>query len=76
MKGLDLSLFFEALKKELNGRQMEVGDDFIYTCNNAAVIFSMKLNEKGEKDLGINVIGGKPVHIDTELPIFITEEEE
>ncbi len=70
---VDLSLFFEALKKDLNGQQMEVGDEFAYTCNNATVVFSMNLNEKGEKDLRIQVIGGKPVHIDTVIPIFEEE---
>ncbi|MFE4764415.1 hypothetical protein [Bacillus mycoides] len=66
----ELDVFFKALKEELNGEQMEVGDEFVYTCNNAVVIFKMDYNEKKEKTLGIRVIGGKAVHIDTELPIF------
>lgn len=66
----ELDVFFEALKQELNGKQMEVGDEFVYTCNNAVVIYSMDYNEKKEKTLGIRIIGGKAVHIDTELPIF------
>ncbi|MBE5087580.1 hypothetical protein IGI03_05895 [Bacillus thuringiensis] len=66
----ELDVFFEALNEELNGEQMEVGDEFVYTCNNAVVIYSMDYNEKKEKTLGIRIIGGKAVHIDTELPIF------
>lgn len=66
----ELDVFFKALKEELNGEQMEVGDEFVYTCNNAVVIYSMDYNEKKEKTLGIRIIGGKAVHIDTELPIF------
>lgn len=66
----ELDVFFEALNEELNGEQMEVGDEFVYTCNNAVVIYSMDYNEKKEKTLDIRIIGGKAVHIDTELPIF------
>ncbi|MFP3415040.1 hypothetical protein SB773_26285 [Bacillus sp. SIMBA_074] len=66
----ELDLFYKALKEELNGEQMEVGDEFVYTCNNAVVIYNMDYNEKKEKTLGIRIIGGKAVHIDTELPIF------
>ncbi|WP_258869805.1 hypothetical protein [Bacillus sp. AW] len=67
----ELDLFYKALNEELDGQQMEVGDEFVYTCNNAVVIFSMDANEKQEKTLGIRIIGGKAVHIDTELPIFV-----
>ncbi|EJS62004.1 hypothetical protein ICU_05172 [Bacillus cereus BAG2X1-1] len=66
----ELELFYKALREELNGQQMEVGDEYVYTCNNAVVIFAMDYNEKQEKNLGIRIIGGKAVHIDTELPIF------
>ncbi|PEK91422.1 hypothetical protein [Bacillus mycoides] len=66
----EMNLFLEALKEELNGEQMEVGDEFVFTCNNAVVIYSMNHNEKKEKTLGIRIISGKAVHIDTELPIF------
>lgn len=66
----ELDVFFEALNEELNGEQMKIGDEFVYTCNNAVVIYSMDYNEKKEKTLGIRIIGGKAVHIDTELPIF------
>ncbi|MFJ6034280.1 hypothetical protein ACIQFL_28690 [Bacillus toyonensis] len=66
----ELDVFFKALKEELNGEQMEVGDEFVYTCNNAVVIYSMDYNEKKEKTLDIRIIGGKAVHIDIELPIF------
>ncbi|EJS62982.1 TPA: hypothetical protein QCX97_003481 [Bacillus wiedmannii] len=66
----ELDVFFKALTEELNGEQMEVGDEFVYTCNNAVVIFKMDYNEKQEKTLDIRIIGGKAVHIDTELPIF------
>lgn len=66
----ELDVFFKHLTEELNGEQMEVGDEFVYTCNNAVVIFKMDYNEKKEKTLDIRVIGGKAVHIDTELPIF------
>ncbi|HDR7669585.1 TPA: hypothetical protein QCX97_003471 [Bacillus wiedmannii] len=66
----ELDLFYKALNEELDGKQMEIGDEFVYTCNNAVVIFSMDTNEKQEKALGIRIIGGKAVHIDTSLPIF------
>ena len=65
-----LELFYKALNEELNGQQMEVGDEFVYTCDNAVVIFTMDYNEKQEKNLDIRIIGGKAVHIDTELPFF------
>ncbi|MES5930020.1 hypothetical protein QCI77_29335 [Bacillus cereus group sp. MG9] len=66
----ELHLFFKALNEELNGEQMEVGDEFVYTCNNATVIYSMKYDENKNKTLDIRVIGGKAIHIDTALPIF------
>jgi hypothetical protein len=66
----ELHLFFKALNEELNGEQMEVGDEFVYTCNNATVIYSMEYDENKNKMLDIRVIGGKAIHIDTELPIF------
>ncbi|EOP49357.1 hypothetical protein IKQ_05174 [Bacillus cereus VDM053] len=67
----ELDLFYKALNEELDGQQMEVGDEFVYTCNNALVIFSMDANEKQEKTLGIRIIGDKAVHIDTTLPMFV-----
>ena len=66
----ELDLFYKALNEELDGKQMEVGDEFVYTCNNAVVIFKLDYNERKEKTLDIRIIGGKAVHIDTELPIF------
>lgn len=72
----EMNLFYEALKKDLGGRQMDVGEEFVYTCNNAVVIFSMNYNEKQEKTLEMRILGGKAVHIDTELPIFEMEDEE
>ncbi|MGW6193983.1 hypothetical protein ACWFRC_25750 [Bacillus cereus] len=66
----ELHLFFKALNEELNGEQMEVGDEYVYTCKNATVIYSMKYDENKNKTLDIRVIGGKAIHIDTELPIF------
>ncbi|MGE1028610.1 hypothetical protein ACQGS5_02905 [Bacillus sp. GKis3/1] len=66
----ELDVFFKTLNEELNGEQMEVGDEFVYTCNNAVVIFAMDYDKQGNRNLDVRIIGGKAIYIDTELPIF------
>lgn len=70
MSGSFLEPIFKALRKELNGEKMDIGDEFVFTCNNATVVVRMDKNDKGEKDLNINIIGGNPIYVDVTLDIF------
>ncbi|GAB6455975.1 hypothetical protein bcgnr5390_12510 [Bacillus luti] len=65
-----LEPFYGALEKELNGEQMEVGDEYVYTCRNATVVFSMDLDSNKEKVFSVKIIGGEAKYIDVEIPVF------
>lgn len=65
-----MKLFGNKLKEELGDEKPEIGDQYVFTCNNATVIYSFILNEKGKMTLDIKIIGGQPIYIDTEFDIF------
>ncbi|WP_336769661.1 hypothetical protein [Bacillus bombysepticus] len=65
-----LEPFYEALQQKLNGKQMEIGDEYVYTCRNATIVFSMELDNNKEKVFSVKVISGEAKHIDVEVPLF------
>lgn len=61
-----LNKCYEYIKNDLNGEVMEIGDEYVFSLNNCSVNIRMAEG----RELKINVVGGKPVEIDAECPLF------